>query len=884
MFTVIPGEKGFFNNPGGGGLMSLTCSLLRLLAWRRLKEEPFRLLLTLVGVALGVAVFIAVKMANETSIRAFENSLVAISGKTQLEVSAGGLGVDENLILRLRAMREVKRAAPVIQHHVWIRKADGSGAKWRRGAPSQGRAVLALGLDLLGDNDFRGYEFENKYSREEILSRIADPQGLFIARGVADALGVGRGDFIEVEAARRMRFRVQGVLKPEGMAKSMDGRLLVMDIGVAQEVFERFGRLDRIDLILEGEGEIESIREKIRRILPPGVVVDRPARRGRDVEKMLASFQLNLTVLSVIALLVGCFLIYNTMSASVLRRRGEIATLRSLGMTARGIVFLYGAEALCIGLAGSGLGVATGAFMAQGALSFISQTIRNLYAFLEVRHVFFGAAELLWGFGVGLAVALVSGLFPAIAASRQSPHQGIVERRGIVEVRPKVIAVLIAGALITALFAYWLNLQALAGGTPLPGYLSAAAVILAAALASLPVVLFGSIIIRRVLGGVLKAWLAAHGLGRHPHRNAVTLSSLAIAVAMLVSLIIMIESFRATVEIWTHQTLRADFYAAPASRFIKGSKASISEDAIQAIGGVSGVAAVGGFRAVRLPWRGERITLAGGDFRIEAERGRRLFLEGDSKETITRARTRGEAIITETFSNFYGVKKGDLLRLPAPGGEVAVRIAGVYYDYTTDGGFVVVDREFLKRHWGDDRLSALAIYLTENARPDAVRKSLEEVLDPTMVLISNRGLKKRVSNIFDQTFAITYALEFIAVLVALLGVATGLSSNILERVHEIGALRAMGLNRKGIISAIMGEAVILGVLSVLVGLAAGVCLAAILIFVVNKLSFGWTIQYIFAWKAMAAYLLVVVLASLAASWLPARAAAGIPIREALSEE
>ena len=303
--------------------MGVTFSLLRLIAWRRLKKEPFRLLLTLVGVALGVAVFIAVKMANETSTRAFENSLAAISGKTQLEVSGGGLGVDEDLILRLRAMREVKRAAPVIQQHVWIKKAGGAGARWRRGAPSQGSAVLVLGLDLLGDNDFRGYEFENKYAREEILSRIADPEGLFVARGVADALGLGVGDFVEVEAARRMRFRVRGVLKPEGMAKSMDGRLIILDIGVAQEVFERYGRLDRIDLILEDGIEIESIRENIRSILPPGAIVERPARRGRDVEKMLASFQLNLTVLSVISLLVGCFLIYNTMSASVLAAQGR---------------------------------------------------------------------------------------------------------------------------------------------------------------------------------------------------------------------------------------------------------------------------------------------------------------------------------------------------------------------------------------------------------------------------------------------------------------------------------------------------------------------------------------------------------------------------------
>ena len=865
-------------------MMRSTVALLRLLAWRRLKEEPFRLLLTLLGVALGVAVFIAIKLANTTATQAFQNSLAAISGKTHLEVSGGGLGVDEDLILRLTAMAEVKRAAPVIQQHVWVRRADGSGARWRRGAPSQGRAALVLGLDLLGDNDFRGYAFENKYSREEILSRIADPQGLFIARGVADALGVGSGDFVELEAVRRMRFRIRGVLRPEGMAKSMDGRLIIMDIGVAQEVFERFGRLDRIDLILEDEDAITSVRKKIQNLLPPGAVVARPARRGGDVEKMLASFQLNLTVLSVIALLVGCFLIYNTMSASVLRRKREIATLRSLGMTSKAIIFLYGTEALCIGAAGSCLGVAMGVFMAQGALSFISQTIRNLYAFLEVRHVLLSPEALLTGFGVGVGVSLVSGIFPAIAASRQSPRQGVVEGRGKVEVRPAAIAALVASALLIAFIAYWLNLQALARETPLLGYLSAAAVILATALVSLPVVLLGSFVVRRILGGSVNGWLAAHGLGRHPYRNGVTLSSLAIAVAMLVSLIIMIESFRATVEVWTHQTLKADFYAAPASRFIKGSQASISEDALGLIRSVRGVAAVDGFRAMRLPWRGRRITLAAGDFRIVAERGRLLFLDGDSQETLTRARVRGEAIITETFANLYGVKKGDLLRLPAPVGEVPVRVAGVYYDYTTDGGFVVVDREFLKKHWGDERLSSLAIYLEKNAQPDDVRKSLENALDSTMVLISNAGLKKRVLSIFDQTFAITYALEFIAVVVALLGVATGLSSNILERVHEIGALRAMGLTRKGIVYSIMGEAAILGVLSVLTGLAAGVSLAAILIFVVNKLSFGWTIQYIFAWKGMAIYLLVVVAASLAASWLPARAAARIPISEALSEE
>ena len=866
-------------------MMRSTVALLRLLAWRRLKEEPFRLLLTLLGVALGVAVFIAIKLANTTATQAFQNSLAAISGKTHLEVSGGGLGVDEDLILRLTAMAEVKRAAPVIQQHVWVRRADGSGARWRRGAPSQGRAALVLGLDLLGDNDFRGYAFENKYSREEILSRIADPQGLFIARGVADALGVGSGDFVELEAVRRMRFRIRGVLRPEGMAKSMDGRLIIMDIGVAQEVFERFGRLDRIDLILEDEDAITSVRKKIQNLLPPGAVVARPARRGGDVEKMLASFQLNLTVLSFIALLVGCFLIYNTMSASVLRRKREIATLRSLGMTSKAIILLYGTEALCIGAAGSCLGVAMGVFMAQGALSFISQTIRNLYAFLEVRHVLLSPETLLTGFGVGVGVSLVSGLFPAIAASRQSPHQGVVEGRGKVEVRPAAIAALVASALLIALHRLLAEFAGPGERNPL-ARLSLGGGGHSRHRAFEPAGRFARLLRRPADSGrerkrlARRAWFGKTPL---PERGYALLACDRRGHAG--------EPHHHDREFQGHggsldpPDAQGGFLCRTGVAVHQGFSGEHFRRRAQDSSGVfRGVAAVDGFRAIRLPWRGRRITLAAGDFRIVAERGRLLFLDGDSKETLTRARVRGEAIVTETFANLYGVKKGDLLRLPAPKGEVAVRVAGVYYDYTTDGGYVVVDREFLKKNWGDDRLSSLAIYLEKNARPEDVRKSLENALDSTMVLISNAGLKKRVLSIFDQTFAITYALEFIAVVVALLGVATGLSSNILERVHEIGALRAMGLTRKGIVCSIMGEAAILGVLSVLVGLAAGVSLAAILIFVVNKLSFGWTIQYIFAWKSMAVYLLVVVAASLAASWLPARAAARIPIREALSEE
>jgi putative ABC transport system permease protein len=240
--------------------------------------------------------------------------------------------------------------------------------------------------------------------------------------------------------------------------------------------------------------------------------------------------------------------------------------------------------------------------------------------------------------------------------------------------------------------------------------------------------------------------------------------------------------------------------------------------------------------------------------------------------------------VTETFALRFGLKRGDAVRLPSPGGETALRIAGVYHDYTTEGGHIVVDRDLLRRVWGDRRLSSMAVYLRPGADRARVSRELEKLLDPHMVLISNANLRQRVLDVFDQTFAITYALEAVAVLVAVLGVATALSSNVLERRREIGVLRSLGLTRRGVAGAVMGEAGLLGLLSALLGGAAGAALAAILVFVINKQSFGWTIRYGLPWAPLAGYLAVAAAAAFAAGAVPARAAARAPIAAAVREE
>ena len=865
-------------------MRSPVLALFSRLAWRRLREEPLRLALTVSGVALGVAVYLAIHLANDSAVRAFRNSLDAIAGKSHLQVGAGDAGLPEDLFPAIRDAPGIKHATPIIQQSAWIRKFRPGTGRWKRGGAGQGRAVLVFGVDLLADTYFRSSGTEGNPSLLEVLSRIADPEGVFLTRTLAADLGVKEGDAVEIDAARRLRFWVRGIMKPTGLGGAMEGRIAVMDIGVAQEAFARLGKLDRIDLILDAPARIDEVQRAIQSKLPPGALVERPARRGKDVERMLSSFRLNLTVLSLIALLVGCFLIFNAMSASVVRRRAEIGVFRSLGMTARQAAGLIAAEAALIGLAGSAAGVLLGLFLARGALSAVTRTIRNLYTFLQVSDVEADPAMLAVVLLSGTGVSVLAGLGPALTASRISPARISREREAVHGFSPSFLRGTLAAGALAGVAAFFLSRLPAWNRVPVFGYMAALLAVAAMALFCPAAIGAGTALLKRLLGGNLTGWLAAHGLGRHPGRNAVTVASLAAAMAMLVSLVILVESFRETVAVWAEQSLRADLYAAPASRFIKGSSASFSADTLKKVSRMPGIAAVDGYRILRLRWRGERAEFGGADFEVAGKRSRLPFIEGAAAEVMAGAKARGEAVVTETFSLRFGVKKGDVLRLPTPGGAVSIRIAGIYYDYSAEGGRLLVDRALFRRIWKDDRLSSMAIYLKKGTDRVAAWRRIEGVLDGGMTLISNWGLRRRVMDVFDQTFAITYALEAIAVLVAVLGIAMGLSSNILERRREVGALRALGLTRRGMAAAVMGEAGLLGLLSAALASGAGAGLGAILVFVINKQSFGWTIRFGIPFGTLAVYLFVAVFAAFAAGWLPARAAARIPISEAVREE
>jgi putative ABC transport system permease protein len=283
--------------------------------------------------------------------------------------------------------------------------------------------------------------------------------------------------------------------------------------------------------------------------------------------------------------------------------------------------------------------------------------------------------------------------------------------------------------------------------------------------------------------------------------------------------------------------------------------------------------------------RGHGFVLGAGDFDLMARRGRLLFRQGDSSRILRQAQARGEVIVSETFAERNHLGEGDMVVLHPPGRTTAFRIAGVYYDYTTEGGLVVMDRRLFQEFWGDPWLNSIVLYLAPGADAETVRRTIRQVSGrDDLVLFSNRDLRHRILDIFDQTFAITYALQAIALIVAALGVLTTLVASVLERTREIGILRTLGFGRIRLARTILAEAGLLGIVANILGVVAGLGLSLILIHVINKQSFGWTIQFLLPGRLIVNYAVLTVGVSLLAAVFPAWRASRLPIAEAVRYE
>jgi putative ABC transport system permease protein len=859
-------------------------TVFRLLVWRHVIGEIPRTALTVGGVALGVAVYVAVATANVEILRSFEQAILGVAGRTTLQVS-GNTGVaggfDETIIEAVSHADGVLLATPVIEITATIVTGEGLAG---------GMILPILGVDLLAESSVRDYRVMDADAKETDWERYLDPDAIFLGRKLAERHGLSVGMPLDVGVgALSRRLVVRGLLEGQGPGKSTLEELAVMDVAATQFTFDRLGRLDRIDLVTDPARSMDEVSRAVRALLPPGLTVRRPDQRNAQIERMTRAFRLNVSLLSVVALLVGLFLVYNTVSFAVLRRRREIGILRSLGLSPGGIARLFLTEVVLIGIVGAVVGIGFGLALSNGALQALARTVSNLYgevpAFPPVTWAH--PAVLMQGLLIGIGVAVLGSLGPIREALSVEPTRALDPKGYETAGAIRVVPTLAGAALIFALA----GLAALPGpvqGVPLFGYLSAFLVVLGFAWLS-PVLI-------RVVGYCLRAMLplragclarlAADELDRAPVRNAVAVSALMVGLALMIGVSAMIHSFRLTVDLWLEQTVKADLIVAPPTWLGAGPVGALPESMRGRLETIPGVMAVDSYRDVRMQFRDAPVVVVARDLLLHAKHSRYLFMEGDSPTVLAETVRKDQIIVSETFARQFKLGRGDRMTLPSPQGPVEFTIAGRFYDYSTDGGKVVLDRSLYARLWGDRSATVFPVYLTPGADPEAIRRMVSERLQggPPVMILTNGELKREVLRIFDQTFAITYALEIIAVTVALLGIANTLLSGILERKRELAVLRAIGGTPAQVGRLILWESGLLGLAGTILGLGAGLVLSVLLIEVINKQSFGWTIVFYpapWVWLEAAGLAL---LTTLLAGYGPARRAARLPVAEGLQYE
>ena len=855
--------------------------LFQIFILRRLREEKLRALATVLGVALGIAVVLAVRMANESSVRSFETALETVAGKTALEIVGSGRGLREERLLELDWLEQFGQISPVIEGEV-------------RGAfPSGDREWLrVLGVDILRDDTLREYrlvQFDNERQApgpREFLQLLSDSRSIVLTQKLARRQGLDPGSNLNLDVGdRREVLTVRGLLLDRGPARALNGTFALMDIAAAQWLFGRLGRIDRIDLHLKpgiGVGQAEAA---IAARLPEGLTVQRPSRRGRQVEKMLEAFHFNLTALSHIALLVGLFLIYNTVSLSVITRRREVGILRAVGGSRRQVAGLFLGEAGLLAALGCALGVLLGGWMARGALKLTGSTLDRLYIRSAAEPAPLGPEHLVLAFGVGIPLALLAALVPALEASRVAPTEAVrgadrLESRFRLSWRQRWLP-----PILSALAVGFACLDSV-DGVPLFGYAACLATVFAVAFL-VPAVLHvlgraGSRLTRRWTG--VEALLANANLSGSIPRISISVAALAVSLAMLTAIAVMIGSFRETVQYWVQQTLRADLFVAPATRSNIYSESTLSPEVVRLISANPQVAAVDPFTSETIDYQGRRVLLGSGDFEVHLDRSGLLFKAPRQGRSAVRAAI-GEdaAVVSESFALRHGKAVGDRLVLNTDQGRRAFRVAAVYYDYSSDQGIVVLDRRTFRKYYGDRPPRSLAVYLKEGLDPERVRSQMIAGLPPQTRLFvhTNASLKTEVLRIFDNTFTITYALEIIAVAVAILGVATTLITLILDRKPELALLRWTGAEQRQIRKMVVMEAALLGAVSQGLGVVAGILLSLILVFVINVQSFGWTIQFHLPAGFLLQSSLLILLATALSGIYPAfRAGRVWPAREA----
>ena len=781
--------------------------LLRLISWPYARKHLLRWLLTMAGIVLGVGVFVGMHTANQSVLAAFHETIDRVAGVTQLQITAGEAGFDEDVLEKVQSLPEVRAAAPVMEATVSTGKGN----------------LLVLGVDMLGDRSLRTYDLENAdTSIDDPLVFLAQADSLIVTKTFADKNGLAQNSKLPLRSMHGdLIFTVRGIMRPGGLASAFGGDLAIMDIYAAQKFFGRGRKFDRVDIALQEDVNLQQGITKLRAAIGPGYEIQAPSSRGEQFEQTSRTYSLASNITSIFALFIGMFIIYNTFAIAVTQRRSEIGILRALGALRGQIRTLFVVESLIAGCIGSALGVVFGLLLARAMSGYIGKILTDTYGVAQSTNgVDFDPRLLLGSFAMGVVTSLIAAVLPARAAAAVDPvkalQKGTREMLGEGEnQRRRWVAFACAVASSIALLFSQNNIIFYAG------FLLAGltAVLLAPSLS-----LWLSRWLRPLLSWIrpVEGRLAADSLMQAPRRTSGTVAALMLSLSLVIALGGLARSSYVSLADWMRVALNPDLFVTTAESVTARTFVFPSSlgDELRALPGVDEVQAV---RSVRVNVNGAPVMLVALDVKSVERRAHLPPVQGESNDMYDRtARGRG-VMASENFIRLHGGKLGDVLEIPGPRSTLRLPIAGVVRDFSDQQGSLLISRQAFVDAWNDDAINVFRLYLKPNAKEGEVRQNILDKFGARqrLFVLTNREVRNYVNKLTDQWFGLTYVQIAVAVLVAILGIVNALTVSITDRRRELGVLQAVGGLRQQVRHTIWMEAAAIGVIGLILGLGLG---------------------------------------------------------------
>lgn len=850
--------------------------LLRFISWRHLLRHRLRTSLTFFGIVLGVAVIVAIAVVNRTLVSSFQRTIELVAGKAELQVSNGESGIKEEFYPIVRDTPGVRDAAPALEGFLPV-------------VGFAGERLFVYGVDFLADFSVREHQFSGTpFDLERALDFIAQPDSIALTESLSRRLALPLGSQVTLATSRGARpYTVRALLQEQGSAKVFGGSFALMDLPVAQIALGKEGKLDLIDVTIEEGATVEGVKENIRRRVGDSARVERPRERGEQIESLLASFQVGLFFVSLVALFVGFFLIHNTVSVSVVQRKRALGALRCLGMTRLEVLALIMMEALAIAVAASAVGIGAGITLAQAALLPVGRSVNNLFLPVELERGALSAGDLWLALGSGVGVSALAALYPALEATRVSPLESYREEAW--SPRSQKISRLTSLALLLLIASpAMLSISPPALGAVGGFSLGVAAMLVfllgLSFLSPLSVLAWVKLLWRLLSESELK--LACDSLRRSATRAGITIATLIISLAAIFTIAAFVHSVRGSLLSWVDQMVTADLIVSSGARTAGPMNVPLKEELAEGLRNLPGVKVLDLYRLVRSTYEGKPILIESFSARDSGHVRSLPMAQGDGRTALTQMASEAGVIVSESFRAKFGKGTGDRIELATPSGLAPFEVLGVYIDYSSDVGSVLIERSLYKRFWGDALVDAFDLWLAPGADQQAlIRQINERYGEKYQLFVSTHGeLREAVVQIMEQSFVVNYAVEIVAVIVAIFSVINTLLASVLDRAREIGVLRAIGATQRQVRKMVMAEAGFIGLVGGLLGLVAGSVMSYHHVVYNTKLLTGWTFQYYYPLGFALLALALSVVLCLLAGYLPAKRAAAAPIVPAIGYE